>query len=93
MSNFAVKFQEVSTKFAVNFQEASDKFTAGFKELSILPSAPAYLGPYEITPMVDLQTVPTAQKFMTKDMTINAIPYFDVGNTAGGSTVYIGSEV
>lgn len=82
MNNFTVKFQEVSAKF-----------TVGFKEVSILPSAPAYLGPYEITPTVDLQTILTAQKFMTQDMTINAIPFYNVGNTAGGSTVYIGTEV
>lgn len=51
---------------------------------------PEYDGPYEVTPAVDKQIMPTDQKLMTDDMTINAIPYYDVSNTSGGSTVYIG---
>lgn len=52
-----------------------------------------YSGEYSITPSVDAQIIKTAQKLMTDDMTINSIPYYNVGNTSGGSTVYIGSEI
>ena len=93
MTTFTVKFQETSDRFTANFKEMSDGFTASFGEFSVVSSSETYVGPYEITPAVELQMIPTALKFMTNDMTINAIPYFDVGNTAGGSTVYIGSEV
>jgi hypothetical protein len=50
-------------------------------------------GPYEVTPTVETQTLETAQKVMDSDLTIKAIPCYRVSNTAGGSTVYIGSEV
>lgn len=54
---------------------------------------PKYTGTYTVTPSVDAASVPTAQKYMEDDITINAIPYYDVSNTAGGSTVYIGKEL
>ena len=52
-----------------------------------------YDGPYVVTPTVDKQALYTQYKHMTNDITVNAIPYFNVSNTSGGSTVYIGSEV
>lgn len=79
--------------FVIKFRKSPCSFIAKFGELSVLPNAEVYSGSYEITPAVKLQNVPTAQKFMKYDMTINAIPYFDVSNTAGGSTVYIGNEL
>ena len=54
---------------------------------------PQYEGEYEVTPTVKEQTLPTAQKMMAEDMRIKEIPYFEVGNTSGGNTVYIGNEV
>ena len=50
-----------------------------------------YEGDYAVTPKIDEQTIPTKDKFLVKDVTINPIPYFDVSNTSGGSTVYIGT--
>lgn len=50
-------------------------------------------GDYIITPSVGEQTMATKNKMMADDVTVKAIPYFDVKNTTGGSTVYIGSEV
>lgn len=52
-----------------------------------------YEGEYEVTPKISSQILPTAKKLMKDDMTIKAIPYFDVSNTAGGQTIYIGSEL
>ena len=52
-----------------------------------------YAGSYEITPKVTAQALPTKDKHMTDAVHIKAIPYFDVSNLSGGSTVYIGSEV
>lgn len=48
-----------------------------------------YEGSYEVTPSVEAQSLPTAEKYMKKDVNVLAIPYFDVSNPAGGSTVYI----
>ena len=52
-----------------------------------------YDGPYEVTPKVSAQTLPTAKKFMRDDVSVRAIPYFDVSNPAGGNTIYIANEV
>lgn len=52
-----------------------------------------YEGPYDVTPKVTAQTLPTAKKFMQEDVSVRAIPYFDVSNPAGGNTIYIANEV
>ena len=52
-----------------------------------------YDGPYDVTPKVTAQTLQTAQKFMREDVSVRAIPYFDVSNPAGGNTIYIANEV
>ena len=54
---------------------------------------PEYDGEYVVTPKVNEQTMGTKDKVMTDDVTIKAIPFFNVGNASGGDTVYIGSEV
>ncbi|MBQ9785072.1 MAG: hypothetical protein IJW29_06195 [Clostridia bacterium] len=59
----------------------------------VMQDVPTYAGAYSVTPRVDSQSIPTAKTFMAEDMTVKAIPYYDVSNTSGGSTVYIGSEV
>ena len=52
-----------------------------------------YQGAYEVTPKVEAQTMPTKHKVLKDDITVKSIPYFNVSNTSGGSTVYIGNEV
>lgn len=52
-----------------------------------------YSGPYEVTPQIVSQTLDTKEKYMDDNVSIKSIPYFDVGNTSGGSTVYIGTEI
>lgn len=52
-----------------------------------------YDGNYVVTPRIDEQIMATKHKVMSDDVTIKAIPFFDVSNTSGGSTVYIGNEV
>lgn len=53
----------------------------------------AYNGSYEVTPKTFSQTLETKEKYMNNNVSIRSIPYFDVGNTSGGSTVYIGTEI
>ena len=53
-------------------------------------STPGYTGPYEVTPMPEAQKLTTNGKLMKADVTVKAIPYFNVGNPSGGSTAYIG---
>lgn len=52
-----------------------------------------YDGEYAVTPRVTEQTLPTAQKLMLEDLTVRAIPRYDVSNTSGGTTIFIANEV
>ena len=54
---------------------------------------PVYDGTYEITPTVEGYSLETAQKMMADDVTVNAIPFYEVGNNSGGNTVYIADEI
>lgn len=49
-----------------------------------------YEGPYEVTPTLETQMLATRNKTMSDDVTVFEIPYAEVGNTAGGTTVTIG---
>lgn len=52
-----------------------------------------YTGEYEVTPKTDSAVIlETAARLMTRDVTVNKIPYFEVANESG-NTIYIGSEV
>lgn len=50
----------------------------------------AFDGPYEVVPSPNEQTLPTASRRMTDNMTVSAIPYLSVSNQAGGRTITIG---
>lgn len=49
-----------------------------------------YTGDYDVIPKVSPQSLETAEKLLTKDVTIEAIPYYEVSNSSGGVTVIIG---
>lgn len=49
-----------------------------------------YKGDYVVTPKVSEQSFPTANKLMDGDVTVKAIPYYEVTNTSNGQTVIIG---
>lgn len=89
---FPVKFNESKVSFKIGFED-TDNFEFSFGEISYIPTSEVFSGSYSVTPKVTEQNIPTAEKYMKYDMTIKSIPYFNVSNTAGGSTVYIGSEI
>lgn len=91
-----VNFAEIEQRIEVKFGRDEQRIMAEFGEVLPIGDAsqlPVYSGEFVVTPAVDAQTIPTAQKFVENDITVKAIPYFNVSNTAGGSTVYIGNEV
>lgn len=51
-----------------------------------------YTGDYTVTPKTHPQTLETAQKVLTADITVEAVPYYETSNLYG-DTVYIASEV
>ena len=54
---------------------------------------PVYDGLYEAIPKVEAQTLPTAKKLMTDDVTVHGVPFYEVSNDQGGTTVYIAKEL
>lgn len=52
-----------------------------------------YTGPYEVTPSTVEQIMSTENKHLINNIVIHEIPYYNVSNSAGGSTVYIGNGV
>lgn len=52
-----------------------------------------YTGSYEVTPKVEQSTVlETANKVLSKDVTVKKIPQFEVSNESNGKTLIIGEE-
>lgn len=80
-----VNFTEKMKTFKVNFNESG----IGSGDSGVVP----YVGSYSVKPKVEAQILPTKEKRMLNDLEIQKIPFFNVGNTAGGSTVYIGGEI
>ena len=91
-----MKFSELSQKIDVDFHSLSCSFLANFGEIETITKyvgGGLYEGEYIVTPRTVEQTMPTKEKVMLEDVTIKAIPFYDVSNTSGGSTVYIANEV
>lgn len=40
----------------------------------------------------EVQTLPTANKHLVKNITVEKIPYYETSNLSDGITIYIGSE-
>lgn len=56
--------------------------------------AEVYEGAYRVhSEAHEVQILPTANKQLTKNITVEKIPYFEASNLSDGITAYIGSEV
>ena len=88
-----VHFGQTDQKLAVCFQDnkAFGITFEAFQKVTERPGVDYYTGSYDVTPKVDPQSLATKDKFMKDDVRVQSIPYYDVGNTSGGSTVYIGT--
>ena len=89
-----VKFKYTpNVKTTVTFKESSQVKTTASIQKVYNAKGGQYSGDYDVVPRVTEQTLPTKNKILIEDVIIKSIPYFDVSNTSGGSTVYIGEEV
>lgn len=62
--------------------------------VAVWQDLPKYGGTYTVTPEVGTgQTLETAGKYLTNDVTVKAIPDYEVTNEAGGNTFIIGKEI
>ncbi len=92
-----VKFGDLSPVFQADFSESECSLSPSFGEVIVMVAPPQdvvlYSGEYTVTPKVEAQSLKTANKFMQKDVSIRAIPFYETTNNSGGVTAYIGSEV
>jgi hypothetical protein len=83
-------------RFTVKFSESSQRVPVKFGQIHTVtgsPDAEIYEGAYEVVPKADeAQTLQTAQKYMTRNVNVHKIPYYEIDNPAGGTTIYIGTD-
>lgn len=95
--NLDVVFSGNSACLEVDFSGNSMDLDVGFGAFTVVSGSigedDIYQGPYAVTPTVGGRSLPTAQMYLEQDVTIRAIPYYDVANPAGGNTIYIADEV
>ena len=56
-------------------------------------SAEDYVGEYVVTPSRQDKVLETANKVLTENVTVVAIPYSEASNTSGGTTFFIAKEI
>ena len=79
-------------EFNATFSSSDESFNPGYGSMTVL-EPDHYEGEYEVVPKVERQILETEQKLMTEDLLIHGIPFYEVSNDAGGTTVYIGKEI
>ena len=89
---FLVGFNKSGFAVPVSFEEVSSDFFLEFGEVINAGHFPLYAGEYEVTPKIEAQTLNTANRSMERDMTIHAIPYYEVDNDYNGQTIVIGGN-
>ena len=85
-----VSFNEVDSQLAVNFIQTECTFNIDFGEVFFIKSDDVYDGDYNVTPRVYEQVLPTRDKLMLDDVTVEIIPMSKVINLSNGYTVTIG---
>ena len=84
MFNIDVKFKATDQSFKIKFRQVVTH---------VADSVTRYNGDYEVTPKIVAQSLPTAETYLEQDVHIKSIPFFEVSNTSGGNTIFIGNEV
>ena len=90
--NFVLRFEEKDQRFVADFERSEHGFVANLGEVVNTGHFPPYEGDYEVTPKIVAQTLETANKSLESDVTIHAIPYYEVDNVFKGQTVIIGGN-
>lgn len=78
----------LNTEVEVTMSEMSQTIDVDIGEFTIIDHE-AYSGVYEVTPDGSTQTLDTDNKVLTRDVTVNPIPYYETSNPSG-TTVFIG---
>ncbi len=84
-----VELTEKDFSFDLGFSGESSfniSFSESFSPSGVMP----YTGSYEAIPKVTTQSLPTQDRWLDRDVTIQAIPYHEVENIERGTTAIIG---
>lgn len=68
-----------------------EQIKTALQNKAAVPDVKDYEGKYDVTPAADAQVLETKDKRMRDNVTVKAIPFFEVSNNSGGNTVYIGT--
>lgn len=92
----------MANEYEFEFAEQDQTFEFGFEEPVInfeleqaieIVHADYYEGEYVVTPkMFEGTVLPTKDKTMADDVTVLEVPFYEVTNESGGTTVYIATE-
>ena len=87
-----VRMTEQNIKCKPKMLDVNAVFVPCMKDIQTIPKpiGEPYRGEYEVNPSFEPQTLPTENKFLSQNITIDAIVVSRVTNPAGGRTVYIG---
>lgn len=55
----------------------------------VIGDADPYDGDYDVLPLPETQILPTAKKYCENNITVKRIPFYEVSNSGGGTTVVI----
>lgn len=86
----AVCFDEIDSELDVRFIQTECNFNIDFGEIILVKTDEVYDGDYNVIPRVYQQVLPTKDKLMTDDVTVEVIPLAKVLNPSNGYTVTIG---
>lgn len=85
-----VDFNEVDAFLSAKFIQTECTFNVNFGEVFLVKTDETYDGDYNVIPRVYQQVLPTKDKLMVNDVTIEIIPLTKVLNLQNGYTVTIG---
>lgn len=85
-----IDFNEVDSELDVNFIQTECTFNTDFGEVFFIKTDDVYEGDYNVIPRVYEQVLPTKDKLMLNDVTVEIIPLSKIINLQNGYTVTIG---
>lgn len=90
--NLKVRMTEQIDKYKIKLVDSSINFAPSMWDFQTITKTVGepYDGEYEVKPKFEVQTLPTAEKYLARDVTVDAIEVSKVSNLSGGKTVYIG---
>lgn len=81
-----------TAKIRLRFSEEPDFSLAFDSRIDGSTDIDPYIGPYEVTPSVREQSLPTEGKRMSENVRVHSIPFYEVENIQRGMTAIIGGD-